>query len=106
MSDEGQIEKVVSQLVRSHFEIEEAIDQIVWLRDGDEQEICLIEVNCNTLPTGSVEVFYFAPSPDVPFPVRIADVTPQEWEQVQNGQIPLPLDWTLARAKVFQRSGR
>jgi hypothetical protein len=78
MSDESQIEKVVSHLVRSHFEIEEAIDQIVWLKDGDEQEIHLIEVNRNTFPTGSVEVFYFAPSPDVPFPVRVADVTPQE----------------------------
>lgn len=106
MSDESQIEQVVSHLVRSHFEIEEAIDQIVWLRNGDEQEIHLIEVNRNTLPTGSVEVFYFAPSPDVPFPVRVADVTSQEWEQVQNGQIPLPGGWTLERASIFQRLGR
>lgn len=106
MSDDSQIEQVVSHLVRSHFEIEDAIDQIVWLRNGDEQEIHLIEVNRNTFPTGSVEVFYFAPSPDVPFPVRVADVTPQEWEQVQNGQIHLPGDWTLERASIFQRLGQ
>jgi len=90
MPDESQIERVANQLARSHFEIEEAIDQIIWLRDGDEHEIRLIEVNRNTFPTGSVEVFYFAPSPDVPFPVRVADVTPQEWKQVQNGRICLP----------------
>lgn len=52
---------------------------------GAYQEIRLIEINRSTLPTRSVEVLYFAPSQDVPFPVRIADVTPQEWEQVQRG---------------------
>ena len=78
MSNEQQIEKVVRQLVQSHFEIEPSIDEIVWFRDGEEQEIRLIEINRDTLPTRSVEVFSFAPTQDVPFPVRIADITPQE----------------------------
>jgi hypothetical protein len=99
------MERIVDRLIRSHFEIEENIDQIIWIRDGDEREIRLIEVNRATLPTGSVEAFCFAPSLDVPIPVRVADVTPQEWERVRNGQIPLPRGWTLERAKVFQRPG-
>ncbi|MBC8230081.1 hypothetical protein H8E77_11090 [bacterium] len=98
-----QIEKIVRQLVQSHFEIEPNIDEIVWFRDGVEQEIRLIEINRDTLPTGSVEVFSFAPIQDVPFPVRIADITPQEWKQVRSGDIPLPLGWTLRQIQIFQR---
>ena len=103
MSNEQQIEKVVRQLVQSHFEIEPSIDEIVWLRDEKKQEICLIEINSDTLPIGSVEVFSFAPTQDVPFPVRIADITPQEWKQVQSGNIPLPSGWTLRQIQIFRR---
>lgn len=103
MSNEQQIEKVVHQLVQSHFEIEPSIDEIVWFRDGEEQEIRLIEINRDTLPTGSIEVFSFAPTQNVPFPVRIADITPQEWKQVQTGNITLPLRWTLQQIQIFRR---
>ena len=103
MSNEQRIEEVVCQLVQSHFEIEEGIDEIIWLRDGENKEICLIEINRNTLPIGNVLPFYFAPSKDVPFPVRIADVTPQEWKQVRSGDIPLPPDWTLRKIQIFHR---
>jgi hypothetical protein len=103
MLNDHQIEEVVRQLVQSHFETEGSIDQIVWVRDGEKKEIRLIEINRNTLPTGSIEMFYFAPSQDVPFPVRIADITPQEWEQVQSGDIPLPPGWMLRQIQVFWR---
>ena len=103
MSNERQVEEVVRQLVQSHFGIEESIDEIVWLRDGGDKEIRLIEINRNTLPIGSVLPFYFAPSEDVPFPIRIADVTPQEWNQVQSGDIPLPPGWTLQKIRIFHR---
>jgi len=103
MSNEQQVEEVVRQLVQSHFEIENSIDEIVWLRDGEDKEIRLIEINRNTLPTGSVEAFYFAPSKDVPFPVRIADITPQEWKRVRSGNIPLPPGWKLRKIQLFCR---
>lgn len=104
MSNAQRIESVVRRLVQSHFEIEEGIDEIVWLKDGVHQEIRLIEINRSTLPTKSVEVLYFSPNQDVPFPVRIADVTPQEWKQVQRGDIPLPPDWSLQQIQIFQRT--
>lgn len=103
MSNKQRLEGVVHQLVQAHFEVEEGLDEIIWLRDGEDKEICLIEINRNTLPTGSVEVFYFAPSENVPFPVRIADITPQEWEQVRSGNIPLPPGWTLRQIQIFRR---
>jgi len=103
VSNEQQIKEVVHQLVQSHFEIEDGIDEIVWLKDGENKEIRLIEINRNTLPIGSFLPFYFAPSEDVPFPVRIADVTPQEWKQVQRGKIPLPPGWALRKIQIFRR---
>ena len=42
MSVTSQMERIVNQLIQSHFEIEEDIDQIIWIRDGDQQEIRLI----------------------------------------------------------------
>lgn len=104
MSNEQQIERIVLKLVQSHFEIEKSIDEIVWFQDGADKEIRLIEINSETFPTRSVEVLYFAPSQDVPFPVRIADVTPQEWKQVQRGDIPLPSGWSLQQIQIFQRT--
>jgi hypothetical protein len=93
----------VRQLVQSHFEIENNIDEIVWFQDEVDKEIRLIEINRDTFPTGSVEVFSFAPTQDVPFPLRIADITPQEWKRVQSGNIPLPPGWTLRQIQIFRR---
>lgn len=94
----------VEGLAQLHFETEESIEEIIWIRSGDEKKICLIEVNRTALPTGSVQVFRFAPSEDVPFPIYIADVRPTEWERIQSGDIPLPESWSLEGAQVFRRS--
>ena len=104
MTDSRRIEVVVRDLARSHFEIEEGVEQIIWVRDGGGGEIRLIEVNRNTFPTDSVEMFYFAPSDEVPFPIRIADVTPQEWERIRIGRIPLPSGWHLDDVEIFERN--
>ena len=104
MSDTPQIESVVRQLVESHFEAEKEIDQIIWFEDGGRQEIHFIEINRETFPSGSVEMLYFSPTQDVPFPVRIADVTPKEWKHIQVGKIPLPNGWSLKKIQRFRRS--
>ena len=96
-------EDFVQRLAALHFQIEQSIEQIVWVRSGDEKEIRLIEVNRTALPTGSVEVFRFAPSQDVPFPMLIADVTPKEWDKIAGGDIRLPDGWDLESIQVFRR---
>ena len=104
MSNQQKTESVVRQLVQSHFETETSIDEIIWFLDGENQEIHLIEINRETFPSGSVEVLYFSSTPDVPFPLRIADVTPQEWQRIQAGDISLPAGWSLGKMKRFARS--
>lgn len=103
MSSNHDIEKLAADLAQEHFELEDDLEQIIWLKKGPAREIRLLEVNRNTAATGMVEVFGFAPSADVPYPLRIAEITPDEWERVQNGEISLPDDWSLEEAEIFTR---
>lgn len=101
MSSNHDLEKLVADLVQEHFELEPDLERIIWLKKGPASEIRLLEVNRNTAATGLVEVFGFAPSVDVPYPLRIAEITPEEWKRVQNGNISLPESWSLEEAEVF-----
>jgi hypothetical protein len=94
----------VESLAQLHFDADDEIEQIIWVRSDKERQIRLIEVNRTALPTESVQAFRFAPSEDVPFPIYIADVRPTEWERIQSGDIPLPEGWSLEGAQVFRRS--
>jgi hypothetical protein len=97
-----QREELVRQLMRSHFDLEKGIERIIWVKNGNADEIRLIEVNRDAIPAGDFYAFYFAPSQDFPLPIRIADVTPDEWEQIQRGEI-IP-HWSLQEIEVFERS--
>jgi hypothetical protein len=98
------IEQVVEAVVQDHFETEPGLDEIIWFKNGAAGKICLIEINRYALPGDAVFVFSFAPCPpEVPFPIRIADVTPQDWERIKQGEIPLPPGWLFKNAQVFHR---
>jgi hypothetical protein len=73
-------------------------------RHGAGERIRLIEVNRNGFPTGRIEAFYFAPSQEVPFKTYLADVTPEEWQQILSGEIPLPEGWSREGSREFLRS--
>lgn len=103
MSDNHDFEKLVASIVQEHFEIEDELEQIIWLKKGPAGEIRLLEVNRNTAATGMVEVFGFVPSAEIPYPLRIAEITPEEWEYVKNGKISLPEVWSLEGATIFTR---
>ncbi len=97
-------EELVRQLVRNHFDLEEGIERIIWFQNGNEEsDVRLIEVNRNSIITGTFDAFYFAPSSYFPLPIQIADVTPKEWEKIQRREWELPADWPLDKIKVFER---
>jgi len=101
---EQEIEDIVRRMAHEHFEIEEFLDRIIWLKSGgDEEEIHLIEVNRDTIPSGSVMPFYIRESNKFPLAARLADVTPDEWEKIQAGEIPLPRGWSLKNTVEFER---
>jgi hypothetical protein len=97
------IEEIVQRLARWHFEIEEGIERIIWFKNGEDKAIHLLEVNRDTFPEDKVLVFYHRPTTEYPIPVRLADVTPDEWEKVKKGLIPLPDGWSLDDIKIFER---
>jgi hypothetical protein len=98
---------VIHWLIDHHFRIEVGLEHIVIIRgsnfDDPRDPIKLLEVNANTLPTGSVEPFSFSPTADVPFVTEIAEITPEEYRRLQQKELALPPGWTLEGAEDKQR---
>lgn len=101
---ETSLSKIIGRLIQEHFEIEAGLRQIAIFSGENDREIRLIEINEEALPTGQVEPFVFSPDEQVPFPILIADVTPEEWDNICNGHIPLPEGWPSQPLKVFNRN--
>jgi len=98
------IEDIVDKLVKEYFDIEEGIKSIVWINPNQGEEIWLIEVDTTAIPAGRVEPFNFKPNEEVPYPIRIANITPDEWEGVKKGTIDMPEGWKLdGTERVFTR---
>jgi hypothetical protein len=93
------------ELALSHAQLEEAVSKVIRLRsgcEGDAQEpIKLLEVNANTFPAGVMPVI-FGDSEDFPFASVIVEVTPDEFESIRSGKLPLPEDWKLGET-LFER---
>jgi hypothetical protein len=97
------IEEIVRHLARKHFHLEKGIERFIWFKNGEKQEIHLIEINQNTIPEGAVIPFYLRPTSERPLPILIGDITPDEWEKVKNGLMPLPEGWSLDHIEIIER---
>ncbi len=98
---------VAAELIHWHFQIEPglvAVYRVTNDRESDPKEpIKLIEVNADTIATGSFEAYGFAATREVPFPTLIAEVTPDELAELRrNGR--LPTGWDVDGAKQYVRS--
>jgi hypothetical protein len=101
-------DEVAEKLARAHYLIEPEISQIFRLSDSAEIEtrpnepIKLLEVNPDTLPSGILPL-HFGPHPasGISYPSVIVEITPEEYEQVQKGNLQLPNGWQIG--KLFQR---
>jgi hypothetical protein len=104
MTDKDQAAR---ELVDHHFTVEPGLNLVYRLVNDNEasptEPIKLLEINEATIATGSVEVFGFGPSRNLPFSVEIAEITPGEFELFRNDPRALPTGWDLNRAEVFER---
>lgn len=93
----SKIKSAAISLAESHVDIEPDIERVFWFPpDGEsEDEIRLIEVSGNAIPSGTVHPVPFAPTTDVPYRTLVADVTLKEWDQICKGEIELPQGWSL-----------
>lgn len=95
-------EDVAKRLAQAHYRIEPAITQIFTIWDKPEYEtlpnspIKLLEVNENTIPSGIMPLrFDPVPASGISYPSVIVEVTPDEYEKIQNHELKLPEGWRI-----------
>jgi hypothetical protein len=71
--------------------------EIYSFPDPEELTVRLIEVSEGFPRTGRVVPVTFGRSREFPFRSSAALLTPDEWQQVLSGTLPLPEGWTLER---------
>lgn len=100
-------EQAAKQLTDHHFAIEPDLHFIFRIVNDNEaspnEPIKLLEVNAATVASGSVEVFNFGPSKEIPFPVQIAEVTPDEYERFKSNPNVFPEGWDISRGSRIDR---
>ncbi len=105
MSDK---DEVARKLAAGHYQTDPTIVKIVRYSTGNEDEnlpdepIKLLEVNEATIPSGIVPLQFDAhPSSGIDYPSVIVEVTPAEFQDIEQGQLPLPLGWQMG--ELFPR---
>jgi len=99
-----EIEDIARSMVRDHFETEEFLERIVWFKNAaDKEEIHLIEVNRECPPLGAVMPLFFGATEKFPLDALVADVSPEDWEQIRAGTMRLLPGWSLENAVEFER---
>jgi len=101
MSQNHNIVAVAENLIQEHFEQDPHLEMVVWINPDQTKEIRLLEITPQTFPAGAVLSFYFPPDEEFPYAMIIAEIRPEEWQQVLRGEIPLPESWTLENHKIY-----
>jgi hypothetical protein len=105
MSETASKDEVAGALIDWHFQIDPGLQEVYRImsdsEDRPDEPIKLLEVSGTVMETGSVDVFGFAPSDDITFRCLIATITPEEFERVRGGSIPMPRGWSLLTARRF-----
>ncbi len=83
----------VQRLAEWHAEEMGGAAQIYLFEDPESKVVRLLEVTDQTPPSGSVDAYSFRPTANFPFQSQIAQITPEEWREVDAGRIPLPDGW-------------
>lgn len=98
------IADIIEKIIMEHFALETGLKKIAVFSENNDSELRLVEVNEDALPTGQVEPFVFAPNEELSLPIFIADVTPDEWEEICAGQISLPEGWPHHPIQIIDRN--
>lgn len=107
MSTPATKDAAARRLIDWHFQVEPYLSEVYRIlvdnEDSEKEPIRLLEINSATVPTGTVETFVFAPSDEIPFAVAIAEITPEELQDLLERPETLPNGWDLTKAQRFER---
>ena len=96
-------DEVAEKIAREHYAIDSAVTRIYRLASSPEREadpaepIKLLEVYEYAIPSGQVVPLHFPPHPasGAHYSTEIAQIAPEELEQLQADRLKLPLDWQI-----------
>lgn len=91
------------ELVRAHREAEPNLLRVVFYPDPQEREVRLLEVIDGSPPSGEALPCRFArdESGAVPYPVVVVELSPAEFELLEEGKIALPEGWAQQGREVL-----
>jgi len=96
-------EEVIPGLMEWHFQVDPGMVKVYRFlspnEDDPKEPIKFLEVSPGTPSSGSVMAFGFGPTEEFPYRTVLATVTPEEMEQIERGEIPLPTGWDLAQVQ-------
>ncbi len=104
MIDAPSKDQVARDLAERHYLIDSGVTSIFRIvsaepgRESDPDEpIKLLEVYEFSTPTGDIRPIYFGPHPPSGqhYAAEFVQIAPEELERVLDGQIPLPVGWSL-----------
>jgi hypothetical protein len=94
---------VAIALAQAHYEGQPGLQAIYRLMRADDENdpqepIKLLEVNEDTVAVG-IQPVSFGPHPasGVHYPSVIVEVTPEEFQQIQQHELALPHDWRIGQ---------
>jgi hypothetical protein len=96
-------DEVARILADRHYQIDPDVVKIFRIEASSKTEeelpkepIKLLEVNNSTIPSGVMPI-EFSPHPPsgIVYPSVIVEVTPEEYDEIEQGRLPLPNQWHL-----------
>ena len=96
-----------SWLARQHLQFDPRLTQVIYLpTNAPDDEVRLLEINTGLFPGPKDSILAIETTPamnDLPFRVWVADITPEEWKEIQSGSNLLPQGWELNENVITQR---
>ena len=97
--------EVARRLARRHAEFDGGIRIVRRIDQADDSpyaSVTLLEVNEHAVPSGTIVAIPFGPSGDIPLSTTVVELTPDEYEMLEQGRLMLPEGWHLAE-ELFRR---
>ena len=98
-------EEAVQSLADWHGTDSRRRDVEIWAFRGDDDVVRLLEISPSHASLGEAWPVGFNRTEDFPFFSQLILVSPQEWQRIESGEMPLPANWDLARKeRVWPRA--
>lgn len=103
-------DEAARELVDWHYTIDPRMTQVIRLLSANEDDakepLKFLEASPDAIESGVVTTFTFGPADDFPYSMRLANITPEEMEQVRRNEIPLPEGWSLENSVIYPAPAR